>query len=48
VINFTPKLLYPLQERTLVPIEQEAGWLSELVWMVLEERKSLAPARIDF
>jgi hypothetical protein len=41
-----PQLLYP-QERTLVPIEQEAGWSPGLVWTVLEKRKSLAPAGIE-
>jgi hypothetical protein len=33
--------LYP-QERTLVLVEVEAGWTSELIW----KRKFLAPARI--
>ena len=29
-----------------IPIELEAGWAPELVWMFLDNRKSLAPARI--
>jgi hypothetical protein len=28
-------------ERTLVPMEQEAGWSPELVWAILENRKPL-------
>jgi hypothetical protein len=32
VVNTTPRPLYP-QERDPVPIEQEAGWAPEPVWM---------------
>jgi len=39
VVNFTPWLLYPPWERTLVPIEKEAAWTPEPVWAVLEKRK---------
>jgi hypothetical protein len=27
-------------------MEEEAGWAPELVWTILEKRKSLAPGRI--
>jgi hypothetical protein len=36
---------YP-QDRTLLPIEEEAGSAPQLVWTVSENRKSLIPARI--
>jgi hypothetical protein len=29
-----------------VPIEQEAGWVPELVWIFLRREKSLASTRI--
>jgi len=45
VSYFTPWLLYP-QERTLLPIEEEAGSAPQLIWTVLDNRKSLTPARI--
>jgi hypothetical protein len=32
-VNFTPQPLNP-QERSPLPIEQEAGWAPELVWMI--------------
>jgi hypothetical protein len=41
VANFTLQLLY-LQERTPVPIEQEAGWATEVVWTFWRREKSLA------
>jgi hypothetical protein len=30
-------------ERTPIRIEQEAEWVPESVWMVLEKRKALSP-----
>jgi hypothetical protein len=41
VVNFKPQPFY-LQETTLVPIEQDAGWAPYLIWRVLEKRKFLA------
>jgi hypothetical protein len=35
------------QERTMVPIEQEADWTSESVMMIWRRGKSLVPARIQ-
>jgi hypothetical protein len=37
VVKFKSWLLYP-QERTPVPIEQEAGWAPEHVWTSAEEQ----------
>jgi hypothetical protein len=45
IVKFMFRPLY-LRERTAVLIEQEAAWPQEMVWAVLEKRKSLAPARI--
>jgi len=38
--DFTHWPLYS-RERMLIPIEYEAGWAPELIWMVLEMGKSL-------
>jgi len=32
-VSFMPQPLYP-REVTLVPIEQEAGWATEPIWMI--------------
>jgi len=46
MIKFMPWLLYSWQ-RTLVPIEKEAGWAHRPGLDVLAKRKSLAPAGIQ-
>jgi hypothetical protein len=45
MVNFTSWLHYPL-DRTVVPVEQETGWVAELNWLIYKRAKSLAPARI--
>jgi len=45
VNNLTPWPLYR-PERVPVPVEEDTGWAPEPVWMVLENRKSLASAEI--
>jgi hypothetical protein len=46
VVNIMPWLLYP-QERTLVPIELEAGGAPELLWAFWTQEKYLATAIIQ-
>jgi len=41
-----PYLLHT-QERTLIPIEQEAGWTPAMIWTVLVKIISLTPAGIQ-
>jgi hypothetical protein len=41
-----PAALYP-RDRTPIPIGQEAGWASELVWTRRLEEKSFAPGGIN-
>jgi putative SOS response-associated peptidase YedK len=36
-----------LQERTLVPTEEEAEWAPEPIWLILRTQKSFAPAGIQ-
>jgi hypothetical protein len=36
---------YTSGKESTVPTEQEAGWASELVWMLWRIEKPLAPAR---
>jgi hypothetical protein len=45
VINFIPQSLY-LSERTLVPLEYDAGWVPKLGWIFWRREKSFVPARI--
>jgi hypothetical protein len=40
----TPATL-PLRKESPLPIGKEAGWATELVWMLWSGQKSLAPAR---
>jgi hypothetical protein len=42
VVSITPGPRFTPGKGPLVPIEQEAGWASELVWMQRLEEKSFA------
>jgi hypothetical protein len=44
VVNSAPWALYPHGKNPSVPIDQEAGWASELVWTFWRREKSLATA----
>ena len=46
MVNVTPWPLYPEVEAP-VPLVKEAGWSSELVWMVMEKRKPLAATGVQ-
>jgi hypothetical protein len=43
-VSITPQLHFTPGERILVPIGWEAGWATELVWLMRPEEKSCIPA----
>jgi hypothetical protein len=46
VVNTMPQLLHPW-EGAWEPTVKEVGWVPVQVWMGMENRKSLVPARIQ-
>jgi hypothetical protein len=42
VVNFTPQPFFTW-EKTAIPIKYDAGWVPQLVWMILEDKKNLFP-----